>query len=569
MAQERPHTPGQTYLAVTAVRKLLAGEPIAPKSCTRGHFGKYYELIEGMRTAYQEAVAGEHSDASVKVAMEAYWAGVRQGKDYREIVEAVGAMDLAEAATHVGPDTPTEGTDTPLPFRPYSLADLQHEDLPERHWIIDGVLPEGVHLIAGPSGGGKSYWAFQLCLGVAHGRKVFSKFDVEQGEALYLSLEDDKLGMRERAEWLEEDGSPWPRDLYITHEARRLDTGLVDDLRGWLREHPKTRVIVIDVLFNIRVPTRSKEDLYAQDYAVAQALKPLAQEYHVAIVLLHHSNKRPKPDDPLDTVSGSTGLIAPADVKGVFLRASGEADWTLYLRGRPIPEQRLSFTFRECVWTYLGEAQAVERSTTQKAILQALQSATGPMMPKTLSERTGIRGDLVRFTLRRMLEDGTVKQPSRGWYVRPTQDHLQHSQQPHTSQLSHTHSDPVVSPSLRIGSGRESPNSQLNHMSTGEKTFVVSPVSPVDTPPLTTPGSYVCECGTVVHPTHKQCFECKRPREETAGHRVDGLARRCERCGEQNWQVMPDGEVVCWTCSKGVYQGANITRLQDIGANPT
>jgi hypothetical protein len=93
------------------------------------------------------------------------------------------------------------------PFQPYSLADLQKEEIPERRWIIDGVFSEGVHVIAGPSGGGKSYWALQLCLGVAHGAQVFSKLDVEQGEALYLSLEDDKPSTKERVEWLEADGA--------------------------------------------------------------------------------------------------------------------------------------------------------------------------------------------------------------------------------------------------------------------------------------------------------------------------------------------------------------------------
>ena len=254
---------------------------------------------------------------------------------------------------------------------------------------------------------------------MAHGTKAFSKFDVEQGEALYLSLEDDKLGMKERAGVLEEDGATWPRDLYIVHEAKRLDMGLVEDLATWLDTHQRTRVIVIDVLFNIRAPQQTKADLYAQDYAVAQALKPLAYQYHVAIILLHHCNKQVSPDDPLHAVSGSTGLLAPADVKAVFMRAKGEADIKLYLRGRPIREQWLAFSYKECVWTYLGEAQAVERTKTRKAILEALGKVDGPMTPKAIAEQSGMRGDLVRFTLRKMVLSGEVKQIARGYYTLP------------------------------------------------------------------------------------------------------------------------------------------------------
>jgi hypothetical protein len=428
------------------------------------------------------------------------------------------------------------------PFQPYSLAELQKESIPPRHWIIDGVIPEGVHVLAGPSGGGKSFWAFQMCLGVGHGGTVFSKFEVEQGEALYLALEDDKRGTQERAEWLESDGATWPRDVYIEHHAKRLDMGLVDDLRGWLEAHPCARLIVVDVLFNIRTPSRSKEDLYAQDYAVAQALKPLAQHYRVAIILLHHCNKRLKADDPLDAVSGTTGLIAPADVKGVFLRSSGEADWTLYLRGRPIAEQRLAFTFRECVWTYLGESQAVERSATQKAILATLEAFDGPMMPKKISEHSNIRADLVRFTLRRMLHEGTVRQPQTGWYTLPIHSHSQHSQRSHTPQPSHdsqaVSADP---PSCESVSGCESDHSQLNPRPEQGKLVAVSAVSEISPaqrntqhrPPVVSAVSAVsemfterdiarippaerCVCGTTFQVHQQVCNQCRTPRPRRA-----------------------------------------------------
>jgi hypothetical protein len=350
---------------------------------------------------------------------------------------------------------PLDAAPTAAPtFQPYSLADLQREDLPERHWIIEGIIPEGVHLVAGPVGLGKSYWALELCLSVAYGGKAFSAFDVEAGEALYLSLEDDKLGMNERVVNIQEDAADWPQDCYIVHECRHLDTGLVDDLSGWLTTHPRTRLIVIDVLFNVRATYHSKADLYAQDYAVVQALKPLAHTHHVAIILLHHCNKQINPDDPLNAVSGTTGLLAPADVKGVFVRAKGEADIKLYLRGRPIREQWLAFTYRECIWTYLGEAQAVERSQTRQAILAALNQAGGPMSPKKIAEQANIRGDLVRFTLRKMVQAGEVKQVARGSYTLPhtstyeeeerdTDTHSQHSQCSHTSQCSHAH-DPAA-----------------------------------------------------------------------------------------------------------------------------
>jgi hypothetical protein len=71
------------------------------------------------------------------------------------------------------------------------------------------------------------------------------------------------------------------------------------------------------------------------------------------------------------------------------------------------------------VWTYLGEAQAVERSKTWNAILEALDKAQGPMSPKKIAEYTGIRGDLVRFTLGGMVKTGDIRSPARGYYTLP------------------------------------------------------------------------------------------------------------------------------------------------------
>ena len=60
-------------------------------------------------------------------------------------------------------DTPSQASS---PFQPYSLADLQKEEIPERHWIIDEVMPEGVHLVAGPVGiGQKLLGATALLIG--------------------------------------------------------------------------------------------------------------------------------------------------------------------------------------------------------------------------------------------------------------------------------------------------------------------------------------------------------------------------------------------------------------------
>ena len=56
-------------------------------------------------------------------------------------------------------------------------------------FVVDDLLPQGLHLLAGAPKIGKSWLALWLCLCVSQGQPLWN-FAVTQGEVLYLSLED-------------------------------------------------------------------------------------------------------------------------------------------------------------------------------------------------------------------------------------------------------------------------------------------------------------------------------------------------------------------------------------------
>ncbi len=68
-------------------------------------------------------------------------------------------------------------------------------------FLVEELLPEGLHILAGAPKIGKSWLALWLCLCVSQGRPLWN-FAVTQGEVLYLSLEDSyaaRLCNRRRA----------------------------------------------------------------------------------------------------------------------------------------------------------------------------------------------------------------------------------------------------------------------------------------------------------------------------------------------------------------------------------
>ena len=58
---------------------------------------------------------------------------------------------------------------------------------PERRWAARPFFPEGLAILAGPPGSGKSYYALNLALAVAQGGKAFGTLPTERGDVLYLS----------------------------------------------------------------------------------------------------------------------------------------------------------------------------------------------------------------------------------------------------------------------------------------------------------------------------------------------------------------------------------------------
>ena len=56
-------------------------------------------------------------------------------------------------------------------------------------FIVSGLLPQGLHILAGSPKIGKSWLALWICLQVAKGEKVW-ELETLQSEVLYLCLED-------------------------------------------------------------------------------------------------------------------------------------------------------------------------------------------------------------------------------------------------------------------------------------------------------------------------------------------------------------------------------------------
>ena len=222
-------------------------------------------------------------------------------------------------------------------------------------FLVDELLPEGLHILAGAPKIGKSWLALWLCLCVSQGQPLWN-FAVTQGEALYLSLEDSFQRIQTRLFDLTEDAPP---TLHFAIMADTLKHGLEQQqIEQFLAEHPTTKLVVIDTLQRVR-SAGGDSNLYANDYQDVGLLKQLADRHHIAILLIHHLRKL-HDDDPMNMISGSTGLSGAADSTFVLQKSSRLANIaSLHCTGRDIPDRTLKLEFGEDdhVWKLLEDSK--------------------------------------------------------------------------------------------------------------------------------------------------------------------------------------------------------------------
>jgi hypothetical protein len=116
-----------------------------------------------------------------------------------------------------------------------------------------------------------------------------------------------------------------------------------------MEQHPRTRLIVLDTLEKVRSrpPTNSSTSVYQADYEALEQLSAWAGAHHVAVVVVHHLRKAASLEgDPLDEVSGSTGLTGAAD-NVIVMRRSPQGVTTLHRQGRDYDD--------DDVWTLVGD----------------------------------------------------------------------------------------------------------------------------------------------------------------------------------------------------------------------
>lgn len=128
--------------------------------------------------------------------------------------------------------------------------------------------------------------------------------------------------------------------LFFSVSAKRLGNGLDDQLKQFVKDHPDTKLIIIDTLQKIR-EMGGEAYSYADDYQIVSRLKQFADSHNVCMMIVHHTRKMPA-SDKFEMIFGTTGLLGSADGAFVLQKEKRTDDAAILdVVGRDQPDQRL------------------------------------------------------------------------------------------------------------------------------------------------------------------------------------------------------------------------------------
>ena len=310
-----------------------------------------------------------------------------------------------------------------------SARDLCEMEFDAIKYVVPGYIAEGLTLFAGKPKLGKSWFCMEIGLAVADGGVCLGDVRCEQGDVLYLALEDNRrrLQSRIRKLWQLEAmvNAPVADRLTLVTEWPRGADGAIA-IRRWIEEHPGARLVIVDVLAMFRsTNTKGKDQtLYEADYLAIKDLQSVAMATGVAIVVVHHTRKSGSEEDPFEKVSGTLGLSGAADTTLILDRDANGC--TLYGRGRDIEEIETAVQFdkHSCKWVALGKASEVRRTDERSQILSVLIDAAEPLRVPELAVATQSTRNSVDQLLYQMRKAGEVVRIDRGLYVHPDRTDL-------------------------------------------------------------------------------------------------------------------------------------------------
>lgn len=286
-----------------------------------------------------------------------------------------------------------------------TLTDVMGRPIVIQPHFIEGILPQGVTILAGAPKARKSFLAMEWALCIASNIPFAGKYPVLSTQILYLCLDTDANEIHDRIDSVF-NYAGWNSDRI--HFVYECSPDNLNGIVGFLQSHPDVKLLVIDTIAWIRSNHSKGGNAYLDDYHFMAKFKRLYSGMGVSSLLIHHTRKA-ESTNFMDDVSGSRGMTGGAHTVLTLIK-SGDIS-TLRGSGNKLKDDYvLKFQLMN------GYKPMTEFTTIREKILSVISEE--PQHYKIIAQRLEQNPGSIATILSRMVKDGLIQRAGIGIFVK-------------------------------------------------------------------------------------------------------------------------------------------------------